>query len=113
MPPHEPVIPAANARTILVVGAGAFGETVETAVHRPEIFCRLTGCSPQDAATPELVARAVAAEGLVGEDDLVILNQVDHMDRPSSLDACHDFACTLGREVLAGSIRSGALVHLG
>lgn len=111
--PHEPVIPAANARTILVVGAGAFGETVETAVHRPEIFCRLTGCSPQDAATPELVARAVAAEGLVDEDDLVILNQVDHMDRPSSLDACHDFVRALGREVLAGSIRSGALVHLG
>ena len=69
--------------------------------------------SPNKPWTPELVARAVAAEGLVDEDDLVILNQVDHMDRPSSLDACHDFARALGREVLAGSIRSGALVHLG
>ncbi len=111
--PHEPVIPGASSRTILVVGAGAFGEPVETAVHRPEIFCRITGCSPQDAASPELVARAVAAEGLVDEDDLVILNQIDRMDPPSSLDACRDFARALGREVLAGSIRSDVLVRLG
>ena len=111
--PHEPVIPAASVRTILVVGAGAFGKPVETAVHRPEIFCRITGCSPQDAASPELVARAVLAEGLVDEDDLVVLNQIDHMDLPSSLDACRDFARALGREVLAGSIRSGVLVRLG
>lgn len=111
--PHEPVIPAQSARTILVVGASGFDLPIEQAVHRPEIFCRLVGRSPQDAAAPELVARAILAEGLVDEDDLVILNQVDHTDRPSSLDACHGFARALGREVLAGSIRSGALVRLG
>lgn len=111
--PHEPVIPAQTVRTILVVGAGGFGLPVEQAVHRPEVFCELAGCEPQDAAAPELVARAILAEGLVDEDDAVVINQVDHPHLPGSLDECHAFARALGREVLAGSIRSGVLVHVG
>lgn len=111
--PHEPVFPPQSERAILVVGASGFGLPVERAVHRPEAFCRLAGCSPQEPATPELVARAILAEGLVDEDDLVIVNQVDRTDRPGDLDACRAFARALDREVLAGGIRSGALVRLG
>lgn len=60
----EPVVPACSGRTVLVVGAAGLGRPVREAVHRPEIFCELTGCRPGDLATPELVARAANAEAL-------------------------------------------------
>lgn len=103
----EPVIPERTARTILVVGAPGFGRAITEAVHRPELFCRLTGATPTDLATPELVARAIATEALVGEGSLVVINQVDALDGTRADDA-HAFARELGRhipvDVYAGSL---------
>lgn len=110
---HEPTIPRENARTILIVGASGFGTPVARSVHRCERFCALAGCAPDDLATPALVARAIRAEGLVDEDDLVIVNQIDHPTRPRDLEAAAALARALGREVLAGSLRRDALVRLG
>ena len=70
----EPVVPACSTRTILVAGASGLGRPVFEAVHRPEVFCELVGCTPEDAATPERVARAINAEALA---DVVLVNQAD------------------------------------
>jgi hypothetical protein len=46
-------------------------------VHRPEVFCKLAGCGDADAATPELVARAIAAEHARGlRADVLLVSQV-------------------------------------
>lgn len=62
--PHEPVIPSQAGRRIVVVGASGLGQPIEQVVHRPEIFCRLTGARSGDSAAPALVAKALTAEGL-------------------------------------------------
>lgn len=72
--PHEPVIPPEAGRTLLVVGASGLNRPIGETVHRPEIFCRLTGATPEDRATPELVAEVIRRENL---GDLVVINQRD------------------------------------
>ena len=62
--PHEPVIPPEAKRVLCVVGARGFGRPIREAVHRPEVFCTLTGTQPGDTASPENVMQALAAEGL-------------------------------------------------
>ena len=49
---------------LCVVGARGFGRPIQEAVHRPEVFCALTGSKPGDTASPENVMQALAAEGL-------------------------------------------------
>lgn len=108
----EPVVPPETAQTLLMVGASGFGLPIAQAVHRPEIFCGLTGARTDEAATPDLVARAIAAEGLVGEGDLVVVNQADGGYGRRMEDA-RAFARELGERipvaVYAGSVRSGRL----
>lgn len=75
---YEPVIPERCGRTILVIGAQGFGMRVSEAVHRPEIFCRLTGARPDDIVTPTLYAEFLRREiegGLAF--DCILLNGVD------------------------------------
>lgn len=62
--PHEPVIPPEAKRVLCVVGARGFSRPIREAVHRPEVFCTLTGSKPGDTASPENVMQALAAEGL-------------------------------------------------
>lgn len=62
--PHEPVIPKEADCVLCVVGARGFDCPIREVVHRPEQFCALTGIQPDEPATPALVARALAAEGL-------------------------------------------------
>ena len=72
--PWEPVIPACSGRTVLVLGASGLDHPVREVVHRPERFCELAGCAPDNPATPELVARAANAEALA---DVALVNQAD------------------------------------
>lgn len=106
----EPVLPDNAALRVLVVGASGFGQPIAGAVHRPEIFCRLTGAAPHDIATPELVATSIAAEGLVCAHDLAIVNQAETED---VLAAARRFQRSLDRLVWAGSLRGGRLQRLG
>ena len=92
----EPVIPACSGRTILVLGASGLGHPVREKVHRPELFCELAGCAPDDLATPELVARAANAEALA---DVALVNQAD-----VAPDAAHDLAALLAIPSFAGSV---------
>lgn len=76
---HEPVVPACAARRILVVGASGLGRPVSEVAHRPTLFCERTGCTPNEPASPELVAAELASElecGLIAP-DVILVNQVD------------------------------------
>lgn len=95
----EPVIPACSNRTILVFGASGLDRPVHEVVHRPEIFCELTGCAPNHPATPELVARAAKAEALA---DVALVNQED-----VAPDTARELAALLGIPAFVGSVRAG------
>lgn len=95
----EPVIPACSGRTIVVFGASGIGHPVREKVHRPEIFCELTGCAPDDPATPELVARAANAEALA---DVALVNQAD-----VALEKARELAVLLDIPTLVGSVQAG------
>ena len=97
--PHEPVVPACAGRTVLVAGTAGLGRPIREAVHRPEVFCRLTGRSPEDAASPEAVAAALRAEGL---GDLVFLNQADS---PARRAAGLELARDLDRPAFIGALK--------
>lgn len=101
--PWEPVVPKGTGRTVLVVGASGFGRPVSEAAHRPDRFCTLAGCDPQDLATPELVARVIRAEGL---GDVIVVNQADG---PRLVELAGVLARRIEVPVLAGSLRAGAL----
>ena len=99
--PWEPVVPACSDRTILVLGASGLGHPVREKVHRPELFCELTGCAPDDPATPELVARAANAEALA---DVALVNQAD-----AAPDAARDLAALLAVPSFVGSVQAGSI----
>lgn len=98
---YEPVIPALAAQTICVVGASGFGRPVFDAVHRPERFAELAGVLEQDAATPERVAKVIAAEGL---SDRIFINQAETQER---LAQAKQLAKHIELPVIAGSLGSG------
>lgn len=102
--PHEPVIPAEAARTILVVGASGFGRAIREAAHRPERYAALAGCEIETAVTPEIAARVIRAEGL---GDLVLVNQAE---TPEARENAQKLAENLPLPVWAGSLRRGEIV---
>ena len=107
---HEPVIPPESKKVICVVGASGFGRRIEETVHRPEVFCRLTGAKPGDVVTPALAARAIAHEKLAGQ---VFVNQVD---RPPDWAGAEEFARALsgtGISVAVGSLNQKRYRRLG
>ena len=71
---HEPVIPPCTRQVICVAGLSGLHRPVSEVVHRPELFCPLVGCTPEDEATPERVARALVQEHLA---DTYFLNQAE------------------------------------
>lgn len=71
---HEPVIPPCTRQVICVVGLSGLHRPVSEVVHRPELFCPLAGCTPEDEATPERVSRALVQEHLA---DTYFLNQAE------------------------------------
>ena len=99
--PWEPVIPACSNRTILVFGASGVGRPVREKVHRPELFCELAGCAPDDLATPELVARAANAEAFA---DVAFVNQAD-----VAYESACDLTALLAIPAFVGSVHAGTL----
>lgn len=102
----EPVVPEGSTQSVLVVGASGFGRPVREAVHRPELFCELAGCSPEDEATPEAVATVIRAEGLANR---VVVNQCEG---EGALACAWRLAGLLCVPVAVGSLREGRLERL-
>lgn len=100
----EPVIPAATANVVWVVGASGMGKPVAEVAHRPELFCERCGCEPTDAATPERVAQVLNAElqALELGTARVMLNQVDTLADSTIADR---FQAALGRPVVATNLK--------
>ena len=100
----EPVIPAATANVIWVVGASGLGEPVDEVVHRPELFCERCGCELTDIATPERVAMVLNAEMRMLNISTVriVLNQVDTLTDPAMADR---FEAALNRPIIATSLK--------
>lgn len=100
----EPVIPAATANVVWVVGASGLGKPINEAVHRPELFCERCACEPTDIATPERVAMALNAEMqmLNLNNARIMLNQVDTLSDPTMADR---FEAALGRPLIATSLK--------
>lgn len=99
----EPVIPACSNRTIVVFGASGLGHPVREKIHRPELFCELTGCALNDLATPELVARAANAETLA---DVALVNQAD-----VAPEQARELAALLAIPAFVGSVRDGRITR--
>lgn len=100
----EPVIPAATANVVWVVGASGLGKPVAEVVHRPELFCERCDCEPTDIATPERVAQVLNAEMqmLNLNNARIMLNQVDTLADSTIAD---HFQAALGRPVVATNLK--------
>ena len=100
----EPVIPAATANVVWVVGASGLGKPINEAVHRPKLFCERCGCEPTDTATPERVAMALNAElqMLNLNNARIMLNQADTLTDPTMADR---FEADLGRPLITTSLK--------
>lgn len=71
---YEPVIPKEANRTILVMGADAFGQSIGQICHRAELFAAIADVDIQSIVTPEIVSRVIK-----GEDygDRLFINKVE------------------------------------
>ena len=100
----EPVIPAATANVVWVVGASGLGKPVAEVVHRPELFCERCGCEPTDTATPGRIAQVLNAEmqALGLSTARVMLNQADTLADPTMADR---FEAALNRPLIATSLQ--------
>lgn len=99
---HEPVIPLCTRQVICVVGLSGLHRPVSEVVHRPELFCPLVGCTPEDEATPERVSRALVQEHLA---DTYFLNQVESGSALQDAKIIASHLKPQGFSVVAGSQR--------
>lgn len=99
---HEPVIPACARQIICVVGLSGLHHPVSETVHRPELFCPMVGCAPEDEATPERVAQGLVREHLAGT---YFLNQVESKSALQDAKIMASFLKSQGCSVVAGSQR--------
>ena len=71
---YEPVIPKEANRTILVMGADAFGQSIGQICHRAELFAAIANVDIQSIVTPEIVSRVIKGEGY---GDRLFINKVE------------------------------------
>lgn len=99
---HEPVIPPCTRQVLCVVGLSGLHRPVSEAVHRPELFCSLASCTPEDEATPEQVSRALLQEHLA---DTYFLNQAESGSALQDAKIIASYLKPHGFSVVAGSQR--------
>ena len=99
---HEPVIPPCTRQVICVVGLSGLHRPVSEVVHRPELFCPLANCTPEDEATPERVSRALVQEHLA---DTFYLNQAESASALQDAKIIASHLKPQGFSVVAGSQR--------
>lgn len=81
--PGEPVLPPGCRTVIAMLSARAFGQPLtERVAHRLDRVCAVTGATPGERVTPEIVARLFSApggllDGLTAPTIVPVLNMVD------------------------------------
>jgi len=103
---YEPVIPDCADKTVLVMGADAFGQPISRICHRAELFAERARVTVHDEVTPELVARVIAGEGL---GDIIYINKVESNE---SLTLSERSAQLIDLPVIAGSLRTEEYICL-
>ena len=98
----EPVIPEISRQVICVVGLSGLHRPVGETVHRPEIFCPLTGCAPEDEVTAGRVAAGLARERLA---DTYYLNQAESESALQDAETIAFLLKAQGARVVCGSMR--------
>ncbi len=88
---------------VCVAGVDGVGGPIAQVCHRPEVFAQLAGLTPDDAVTPEALARALEAEGL---HDVLLINKVAS---PQDWQAAEAVAALVSTPVVAGSLQRGEL----
>lgn len=115
---HEPVVPAFTSVTIGVVSLWAVGKPcTEQFVHRPQLFCDLTGAKMGEIITLEHICAMICANGGMFSSAfgrfILFSNQVETPEQ--ALLAQHLYALILRRypdnqfEIFAGSVHHGII----
>ena len=85
---YEPVIPRETTRVIGVIGLDALGKTItEEYVHRPNLFCSITGKKIGDVIDRKCLTDLILSEDGLFKDTppgcrrYVVFNKADHADR--------------------------------
>ena len=103
---HEPVIPAAAQRVVMVIGIDGIGKPIAETCHRSALYAQLAGVTEDDIVTPEIAAKVVNAEGW---GDRVYINKVESAE-------AYDVAIALAKEftcpVISGSLHKGVYTCL-
>ena len=88
---YEPVIPSNTTRTVGVIGLDAVGTKINTSsVHRPELFCSVTGTHLGDAIDEETIVQLIVSpEGLfkgvtAQNKKYLLLNKAEDIQRRSA-----------------------------
>ena len=97
---YEPVIPDGTNKTVLIIGADAFGKSISDICHRPELFAAVAGADICSPVTPEIVGRVINAEGY---GDCVYINKAED-------DAAMAYARTLA-DIIDLPIMAGSLIR--
>ena len=92
-------LPPQRRRTVCVLGASAFGQTIRQAAHRPALYAALAGVTKDAVITPQLAARVLMAEGGF---DVIYVNQIE--DPGFSPALTESFARAVSCPVVVGSL---------
>ncbi len=98
---NEPQIPPESNQSILVLGIWGIGQSAAEAAHRPAIYTRLAGASPEDTVTAEMAAKVLCAENLHTR---VFINGVESKEKE---EAARKIASQLCCPVVIGSLKEG------
>lgn len=112
---HEPVIPDNAGLVILVIGLSGIGRKAGEAVHRPELFEKLTGLAASDTVTADAVSDAVLKElpVIMGNDRRRFCVFINQADTEADMDIARGLAAGLkGICCYAGSVRAGHFEQL-
>ena len=103
---HEPVIPAAAQRVVMVIGIDGIGKRIADSCHRSALYAQIAGVSEEDTVTPELAAKVINAEGW---GDRIYINKVESaVAYDAAIALAKGFTCP----VISGSLHKGVYTCL-
>ena len=120
--PYEPVIPSRTAVLVPVIGLDALGQPINSQqVHRPELFCRISGSKPGLPISAAAITNALLhADGYLhnAPPKTVVLPLLNKMETRQQYRQCRELAALILTAnhpqisgVLAGSVQNNCWVR--
>lgn len=121
--PYEPVIPARTGLLVPIIGLDALGQPINSQqVHRPELFCRISGSKPGLPVSPAAIANALLhRDGYLHNTPptAAILPLLNKVETRRQYQKCRELAALIlavGQpkicSILAGSVQHDCFVRL-